>query len=270
MNRYFILSLARSGSNYLVSCLNSHPEAAAYGEVMGYHTLAYKIRESVKFGGNTYGEYLDFMYSSSVFYYAAQFYYLYSQLRAGKPVNFKYRHTLKAFGMKDFAYNFERLGIPDYLIENDILVINLYRKNIFRRFISYTKLKETGVAAVDSRASRANQDIDKASSSKLVLNLDETLDALKLFEEELREQQDLANRIPKSRVFNICYEDLFSSPKAQEEITEELFRFLGIAPLPVKGTHRKILSNRFEDIIENFEEIREGLVGTRFNEFLNN
>jgi len=268
MNRHFILSLARSGSNYLVSCLNSHPQAATCGEVMGYHTLAYKIHETVKLGGGNYGKYLDFMYSNPAFYYATQFYYLQSQLRSGKPVNFKYRHKLQTFGLKDFAYNFERLEIPDYLVKNNISVINLYRKNIFRRFISYMKLKETGIAAVDSKTNRAKQDMSKASSSKLVLDLDETLDALKLFEKELKEQQDLAERIPKSRIFNICYEDLFSSQEAQEEIVEQLFCFLDIPALPVKGTHRKILSNRFEDVIENFEEIKDGLMHTRFAEFL--
>jgi hypothetical protein len=49
---------------------------------------------------------------------------------------------------------------------------------------------------------------------------------------------------------------------------QKIFDFLGIDRLQVTGTHRKILSNKFEDVIENYEEIKTGLMDTRFGVYL--
>ncbi|MEM7581601.1 MAG: hypothetical protein AAF316_17540, partial [Cyanobacteria bacterium P01_A01_bin.80] len=75
MNKHLILTNGRSGSNYLVTLFNSHPQITNYGEVLGDWTLPYKLNKKIKFGlplFDNYHNYLNYIYNSKLFFYSSQ------------------------------------------------------------------------------------------------------------------------------------------------------------------------------------------------------
>ena len=48
------------------------------------------------------------------------------------------------------------------------------------------------------------------------------------------------------------------------EICSDMFKFLGVEPIPIQSKHTKILSTDFRDIIENYDQVKEYLTGTPF------
>lgn len=261
MKKHIILSLGRSGSNYLANLLNNHPQVTNYGEVLGEWTMPYKLHTQFGFGGRSPEAYLDTIYNSKIFFYAGHAYSAVSHLRKGKKVNFKYWEKTETVGIKDFSMNFTRRGIASYLKErSDILVINLYRENILKRFISLEKMKDSGVV----KASDTGNTTESTRLQQIQLNIPYTFEQLEIFERELADHTKIVQELPESRVLNIRYEDLFANSDAQNKHSNEAFHFLGVEPVAAKSDHRKILSDNLADIIANYDELKDKLQSTRF------
>lgn len=265
MKKHIILSLGRSGSNYLANLLNNHPQITNYGEVLGEWTMPYKLHTKLGFGGKSAETYLDNIYNSQLFFYAGHTYSAISHLRKGKKVNFKHWQHMETVGVKDFSMNFKRRGIFSYLKDrSEILVINLYRENLLKRFISLEKMKDSGVIKV------ANSDRNKTNnpSQKITLDIPYTLNQLEIFEQELSDHKQMIEDLPQSQVLNIRYEELFADAESKYRCEKEVFNFLGVQPMPAKSDHRKILSDNLADIIENYDELKNTLENTRFAQYL--
>ncbi len=266
MKKHIILTLGRSGSNYLANLLNKHPKITNYGEVLGEWTIPYKIYTKMRLGHISTEKYLDFVYSSRFFFYAAHAYSAISHLRkGGKELNFEYYGDIETIGIKDFSFNFKRRGISSYLKERrDIFVINLYRENILKRFISLEKMRLSGVAKLTGSGQGEKAD----HARKIKLDIPYTLSQLEKFDQRLSEHQSLVQELPQELVLNICYEHVFVDQNSMSHCKQEVFDFLGVQPIAAKSEHRKILSDKLEDVIENFDEIVVALHETRFARYL--
>ena len=261
MNRHIILTNGRSGSNHLANALNLHPHITNYGEVLGDWTLPYKLHKRFGLGGSTTAGYLDFIYSSKTFFYLAQFYSAFSHLRKGKAPRFKLRHRIKTIGIKDFFIKLRERNAESCL-ENDkeLLVINLYRENALKRYISLLFMEETGVVVATDRG--------KDKPKKIRVPLENVIEMLDLYQSETTGQLALVHRLPAHRVFNLRYEDYFASDDSKAKYTEQLFTFLGVEPIPIQSSHKKILSTRLEDIVENYQELHDCLQDTEHSQYL--
>ena len=265
MKKHIILSLGRSGSNYLANLLNNHPKITNYGEVLGEWTMPYRLHTKFGFGGRSAEAYLDTIYSSKLFFYTGHFYSAVSHMRKGKKVNFKYWNNTETIGIKDFSMNFTRRGIASYLKDrSDILVINLYRENILKRFVSLEKMKDSGVVKVANNANPAKS----PRSQQIQLDIPYTLEQLELFEQELADHTKIIQELPQSRVLNIRYEDLFVNSDTKIKYGNETFQFLGVEPVAAKSDHRKILSDNLSDIVANYDALKNTLQSTRFAKHL--
>ncbi|MGF1523804.1 MAG: hypothetical protein ACFBSF_15920 [Leptolyngbyaceae cyanobacterium] len=227
--------------------------------------MPYKLHTKLGFGGRSLESYLDTIYSSKLFFYAGHTYSAVSHLKKGKRINFKYWGNTETIGIKDFSMNFTRYGITSYLKEhNDILVINLYRENILKRFISLEKMKDSGVVKVSNTGNSEKP----VRSQQIKLDIPYTFEQLALFEKELADHTKMVQELPQSRVLNIRYEDLFANSDTQNKHGNEAFRFLGVEPIAAKSDHRKILSDNLADIVANYDELRDKLQGTPFAKHL--
>lgn len=264
MNRHLILTNGRSGSNYLVTLLNSHPQITNYGEVLGDWTLPYKLNSRIKFGSSLFNndqDYLDYIYNSKLFFYSSQIYSMYSRMKRKERINFKTYTQIKHIGIKDFSINFKRKNIADYLINQaNLLVINLYRENSLKRLISLAAMQTTGVVAL-----RKNY-----KSQKLYLPTKKILNQLDVFEREKDEQFEMIKSLPESRVMNISYESYFADSHQQDRINQQILDFLGVDALTINSKHQKILGSNLSNILENYDEVCQILLKTKYEKYLEN
>ncbi|WAL61327.1 hypothetical protein [Thermocoleostomius sinensis] len=261
MQRHIILTNGRSGSNYLVNLLNSHPHVINYGEVLGDWMLPYKLHKRFKLGGNSVTEYLDYIYSSKVFFYSAQTYSAFSRLRNQKQPRVKHWNQIQSIGIKDFSINFQKRQLQSFFQhQSDILVINLYRENALKRVLSRFVMRRTGTIKVEQNQGNVRE--------KMYIPIDTVLHDLAIFEQETHDQFELISKLPARNVLNIRYEDLFESEQAQNHYRDRIFEFLNVEPVSVKSSHRKILSDDLSTVVSNYEELYTALKETSFCKYL--
>ncbi len=265
MKKHFILTLARSGSNYLVNLLNRHPNICNYSEVLGEWTLPYKLHQRIGLGGNSPSAYLDYIFRSRFFFFTAQTYSAKSHIRKGLSVNFKKWNTVETVGVKDFSSNLPRRGIENYLHErNDIQVISLYRRNSLKRYISHKKMEGGGTIYVEGN----NKEPNTQNLNRIKLDLDALLPELRIFETQLQEHLQLVKSLPSSRTISFCYEDIFSENSKMDLVKDEILDFLGVPAINVESGHKKILSDDIKEIVENYQEVCSFLKGTEFEKYI--
>jgi len=71
----------RSGSNFLVNALNSHPEVLNYNDVVGDWNLLYRLAGKRRTFFPDAGSYLEWVYSSVPLFYTAQAYSFLANLK---------------------------------------------------------------------------------------------------------------------------------------------------------------------------------------------
>lgn len=269
MNKHFIYTGSRSGSNYLVNLLNSHPKITNYGEALGDWTLLYKLHSKFGLGGKTTLDYLNYIYTSPVFFYIAQAYSAIARLRENKPINFKSIKQVKTIGIKDFHMNLmgDRSPLWSFFKNDDeMLIIHLYRENLLKKFISLEMMSSTKVV---SRKDLSQNGEQNKKIQKIAVNPVEVLPRLEKSYAMLQERMNRLGELPQNRVLHVRYEDLFSSADSQGKHRDKIFQFLGVELINVESDHRKILSNNLSDIIENYDEVYETLINTPFAQYLN-
>jgi len=260
--QHVILTLGRSGSNALVNLLNQHPQVLNYGEVLGDWNLIRKVQRRIRaFHGND-AAYLDFCLANPWGHRAAFAARAVQRRIKRRPRDGKRMSQVRQVGIKDFALNFQELGIADYLAQRPgIKVIGLERKNLLDRMISNALLEASGV--VEIRAGQGAQE-----ETQLRLEPQDVLDALDVIEAENRTLNQMLASIPPERRMHILYEDFFAGSERTSAIMDEVHGFLGLASFQPEVRMRKIVRGRSIDRLTNRDEVVEALKGTRFQRFI--
>ncbi len=262
MNRHFILTNGRSGSNYFVQLLNQHPETANYGEVLGDWTLPGRhIRPRFR-GEDGNARFLDWLYKSGLAFSAGQILSFMARKRMGRAAHFRRRAAVKSLGVKEFTVNLARYGLEDYLAARpDIRLVTLVRSNPLARLLSARQLAKTGaVARLDGQKA--------PSGGQIVLDLSTLVRDLDVVENENEAVRIFASR-HEGPVFRLEYEAFFASDRdRRDEILAELQAFLGASPMKLQSEHRRLRRSRLDEAISNFAEVREVLLGSRFERWL--
>jgi hypothetical protein len=87
--------------------------------------------------------------------------------------------------------------------------------------------------------------------------------ALNALERMEADEADLDDRARGRETFRIAYEEL-----AEEERLEELQRFLGVEPEPLRSWFEKLRTRPMSEAVENWQELEVALRGTRHEAFL--
>ena len=260
--QHVILTLGRSGSNALVNLLNQHPQVLNYGEVLGDWNLIRKVQRRLGvFRGND-AAYLDFLLANPWGHRLAFAARTVQRRIKRRPRDGKRLSGVQHIGIKDFALNFQRFGVADYLAQRPgIKVIGLERENLLDRMISNALLEASGV--VEIREGQGGQ-----PDTQLRLDPQEVLDALGVIEAENETLNQMLAGIPQERRMHVLYEDFFAGPERTSAIMDEVHGFLGVDPFTPEVRMRKIVQGRSMDRLANRDEVIEALKGTRFQRFI--
>ena len=260
--QHVVLTLGRSGSNALVNLLNQHPQVLNYGEVLGDWNLIRKVQRRVgAFRGND-AAYLDFCLANPWGHRVAFAARAAQRRIKRRPRDGKRLSQVRQIGIKDFASNFQGLGVADYLAQRPgIKVIGLERENLLDRMISNALLEASGV--VEIRAGQNGQ-----PDTQLRLEPQEVLDALDVIEAENMALNHMLAGIPQERRMHIFYEDFFAGPERTSAIMDEVHSFLGVESFQPEVRMRKIVQGHSIDRLANRDEVIDALKGTRFQRFI--
>lgn len=265
MTQYIVLTSGRSGSNYLIDQLNRHPGVYNYGEVLGEWTLPRKTIGKLLRMGMSYNSYLELFLKSRLVYACVSTYSFLHRLVTLRDPHYIPWRKLSAVGIKDFGINFKDLDIDDFLRTHpDIRVINLYRSNALRRFLSVKMLQQSGVVADEGQLNGAKAPNVKR---KVFIDLNTFEQDMHRIEEVVQAQMEMIEGVSEERLLNICFEDLMASEDSKADYAKQVFEFLGVETLPVKSTHKRLSAERLQDMIENYDEVYRYCKGTRFEAY---
>jgi hypothetical protein len=261
MQRHFILTMGRSGSNTLRDMLNQHPQILNFGEVLGEWNKLRKIQRRVPLIPRDDEAYLDWILYSRSFLGSAVFVHRLRRLTGGADGHRKSLGSILNIGVKEFSLNLHRYGLPSYLDDRrDIKVIGLVRRGIVERMLSSQMLAATGAVSVPvgGAAPKGSIRIDPERISFL----------LEAIEQENRDLEELLHRLPPDRLHACNYEDIFASEEALKTETMKIFDFLGLPPVPLTVRMAKIIRRPIGEVVINFDECLHTVRGTRFERML--
>lgn len=275
MDQHIILTLGRSGSNALMDMLNQHPELLNIGEVMGDWTPYRKIRRLFR----SEAAYLDFLLSNQSFLRVANAYRSFKKKRAGKLEDVKAFRQIRTVGFKEFSAHFDWRDTPDYLnARPNIKIIGLIREDNFARTLSRAKFRLSNIVSTSEDPSEgaavrktrtaseaeleAQSDITEPGKLRLVPEL--FLEWLEAAEDERNRLEEMLSALPAEQTQVVRYEDLYASEDRRQQIVTDLFRFLGLNPVPTRARMQKIIKTPPNELIENIEECRQAAEATRF------
>ncbi len=241
--RFIIICAPRTGSTMLRMMLNSHPKIVCYGEVitLGEPNLGKKYQ---KFIGQTSQEL--------------------AQIRAENPVNFLYnyiwnREDCQSIGLK-LKYRQLKEEFQDVfqaiLDDQEIKIIHLSRQNLLKRYVSnrLASSGRTSTVVFDSQ--------DSKPQPKVTVDVEKLMqDIVSVEETEAKFREDFKQH----QVFEVTYEDLVVS---NHEIMTKLLNFLDVELMDLQPVTKKVNSDRLEDVIENYDLVKNQLSQTKYATFL--
>lgn len=251
MTRFVLLSTQRSGSTWVVDMLNSHPGVVAYTELFihGASTRTKWAGEKdiefwqvlVKKEGSPKGrlgrtrllwDYLGQVYRDRPGVDAVGFKLMYSQLQVSKPL------------------------VPALVLRRP-RVVHLVRRNGLDIVLS----KETGAARGALHARSGEQ----VAAISVRLPTDDLLERLEAHDRAVEKARRRFQRL-RLPYLEIAYEDLV---REQAQGFERIFDFLGVPGTgELSSSLQKLNPTSHEQVIENYDEVRELLTGTRFEQQL--
>lgn len=240
--KFIVLTRARTGSNFLMSLLQSHPSIRAFEEIFS--------RKETKINWG----YPKYPHSSEVL-----------KMRKEKPVKFldevvfrKFPPSVSAVGFKLFYYqaqSAERQEIWQYLEEDkEIKIIHLKRDNLLKVYLSHYLAKATNQWVLKDEKYREN-------SVAVKLDYD---DGLKLFVETKKWEEEYDNFFKEHQKIELIYEKLVQNTMQE---TKRIQQFLGVKPERLYSSTIKQNKGTLPEIISNYYELKEQLEGSPWSRF---
>jgi LPS sulfotransferase NodH len=247
VTRFVLLSTQRSGSTWVVDMLNSHPRVVAYTELFihGASTRTKWAGEKdvdfwqvvLKQAGpprsrlkrtRLLWRYLGQVYRDRPGVDAVGFKLMYSQLRVSKPL------------------------VPALVLRR-VRIVHLIRRNALDVVLS----KEAG-AARGSLHAPAGEEVRTVTVHLPTANL---LERLAAHEQDVERAQARFRRL-RLPSLEVAYEDLV---RDEQRGFAEIFDFLGVGETDaLSSSLQKLNPTSHAQVIENYDEVRELLTGTRF------
>ena len=238
--KFVVLTQARTGSNMLVSMLDSHPGVKCFGEVFnpdssfGYENWLQK--SSLRRVANKYirdynvEKYLD-------------------SLLAVRPED-----NTQAVGFKViYPGQFDRWSnLRYYWRTYDYKIISLTRKNLVRKYVSSNIAYFDGVwSAQEHRVKRTSITVDVSDLLRSIERMETIYRLIDTLTVEFRGIQ-------------INYEELSSN---RDSVMREIFHFLEVQEFEVGALKAKTVKQnpqRLNQLIENYDEVCSALRNTRY------
>ena len=242
--KFIVLTRARTGSNFLMSLLQSHPSIRAFEEIFS------RKETKIHWG------YAKYPRSSEVL-----------KMRKEKPVKFidevvfrKFPPSVSAVGFKLFYYqaqSAERQEIWQYLEEDkEIKIIHLKRDNLLKVCLSHYLAKTTNQWTLKD---------EKYRQDYVAVQLDYD-DCLKLFEETKKWEEEYDGFFNEHQKVEVTYEKLVQNTM---EETKPIQQFLGVKPQKLSSLTLKQNRGALPERISNYYELKEKFEDSPWSNFFN-
>ena len=246
---FVVLTLARTGSSWLVDLLDSHPHVVAYGELFG---LDGREENGEKYGRQGFPYFETYLRERrgrrAPLKLVARIGYLNDLLRthAGTTVGFKLTY-------KEASLN---PGLLPALTLRRTPVVHLIRSNALDAVVSWEVARSRRTFHVQD-----GEQLPPLAPVRLdARSLAQQLDWREFAVTRMR-ARILSLRLPYIEAF---YEELIG-PRGEEKIAG-ILEYLGLEPPPTVLTSRltRVSDVPTSSAIENFDEVCDALTGTRF------
>lgn len=254
MNGFLIWFEQRSGSSYLVSLLNSHPEIDCRGEMFGARRATHS---------NTTREFREIAYQRTVNLFPGQIAnpsndQTTQQLSDWLTTNeeskirgFKFKHPSQHGLYPEVTQSLQQHA--DFL-----QLIVLKRKNFLRRAISLLNMQR-----MQSIQSTANTKAD-VQLAPLGVDVKEVIRLAKYYAESQNAFDEFAKNFPKR--MQIEFEDLCATPESEGQRLQE---FLGVTSVRhLSAQLKRITPKNLADAISNFDELKAEIEKEGLAEYL--
>ena len=242
---FLVLGAERTGSNMLVGMLAGHAQIKSYGELFNPRLINENVIDGVLPEGADVQQLLD--------------------MRKRDPGAFHAELVRLATGTRTRAVGFKLLYyhgcINDALVEYltstpDLRVVHLRRRDRLARWVSHQR-----ASASDSWFARRSSTRNETHAQTVSLHLGEMLNDF-LMQEQQEERGDATfGHLP---LLQICYEDLATAP---QRVSKEVLEFLDVPSSELEIHSRKTGKLDPRVLIENWEELEQGLQRTPWRRF---
>ena len=241
---FVVLTFPRSGSTWLMNMLDSHPEVVAYDELfLGGEGVQPQADDQLDFA--TYLEHVP--QATRRFRVPHRISYLRSVFRE--------RPGTRAVGFKlIYGQVTANPGLLQYFAVRRVRAIHLVRANLLDAVISYEAARETGVFH--------RRRGEPAPHGTVRLDADGIRERLGYMEWAVARGRVWLERFRLPRV-EVAYEELIGR---RDETLGTLLRFLDVDPRleSLDSELVRVRGGSTLDLVENADEVRASLTGTRF------
>jgi hypothetical protein len=252
MTKFVIFTLPRTGSTLLSKSLNKHPEIFCDDEIFHFSFKNYFSPNQFRF--------LKIRFFPKKINYIINYPVTYLKLNSFLDKYFRNKRgeSFKAKGFKLMYYQtYYMPGLIDYLKKNDVKIILLLRKNVFRNALSNMRARKTGVYHHRKENVKTISGLPKLNVNVAVLK-----NKMKRIIHQNKKLKHIAENMDHIKIW---YEDFTDWNNTMNKI----FDFLGVSQQDVSASAKKLNPDKAEDMITNFIEVKNWLVENDYNEFLN-
>ncbi len=243
---FVILFQGRSGSTYLASLLNSHPDIFCRFEDFDTEGPDQATRRLLDFSD----QYIEGP--------------TYEQIQA-HLCGLLNRNT-KASGFK-FKYPFQYARYPEVLFwmlqqKDNLKVIHLDRSNILKRVVS---LEHLSVLRNKGHVINANL-VKRGGHEKFVLNIPRLINLVLMEEHTQSVLEFIVSQFPNR--LTVEYDDLL---KSRDECLYRITDFLGVERFSdIRSEFHKATPDDLQEVVENYDQLQRALADTPYSIYLEN
>ncbi|MEL7447995.1 MAG: sulfotransferase [Pseudomonadota bacterium] len=241
MKKFIVAGIQRTGTTYIRTCIDSHPATRCIGE-------AFKVKNArgKAYGGDLgYATYLNESRMRWVRHYLGRTGMIHEYL--------DHVYALEGFEAVGFKLMYSHARrfpcIVPYMLENNVSVIHVERKNVLKTLVS----------VITARARGAHHSTKKVDVTQIELDAGNLVDRLARIQRDgQRWQEVFEGKVPYVKV---TYEDFVADRDGQSAKVQE---FLGLEPHTLKSDLRKLNPDDLSKIITNYDHVAEVLAGSPF------
>ncbi|KAF8766113.1 hypothetical protein HU200_007609 [Digitaria exilis] len=242
--RFFaILSMQRSGSGWVETLLNSHPNISSNGEIFSVKERRSNITAITKT--------LDKLYNLDWYSSAAK-----NECTAAVGLKWMLNQGLMKHHQEIIKY-FNRRGVS---------AIFLLRRNLLQRYVSI--LANAHDSAMKQLNGTHKAHVHSKDEAEILAQYKPTIDKKMLITELKRSDKlaaDAMASFKNTRHIVLYYEDVVRNRTKLIDVLD----FLRMPKRKLSSRHVKIHTKRLRDHIDNWADVNNTLTGTRFESFLN-
>jgi len=245
-----ILTSQRTGSFFLEQCLNSHPSVRCYGEVL------------IGFDG------IDKVQVPKIITRNRKVWILWTYILSGvgltprRVIQKLYSH--QAVGVTAFRAMYTHLKDPRvknfFHRDTSIRIIHLKRENLLAQYVSRQLMHH------QRKLGRSEAHTTKALPSvSMEIAVDDAIRGMTNIEQQQQQYSDLFSG---HKNIELVYETMIDEKGLTDAASRKLFDLFNIEPHPMTSPLVKLNPRELHLMVDNYEVLKVGLTGTRFERFL--